>query len=230
MVKTNKVSLDIRNILKENISSQKKEKNILSDDDVKNILDISLIENLTESKELSKVLIDGSVKLFNINMKNIIELGELFSDIFKKISCERNGEEGLYEKWLKINGFSKSTALRYRKRFELYSMVNDNTKRIILSLAQKNIDEMYSRENLDEIIDEINNGISKEELISKLNSSIGIEEKIIKREDTIVSFDFNTFENTFVDIKSKVNLLEENEKKELQKYLEKINKILNKDK
>lgn len=217
-----KVRLEIKNMLQNSIdkTSVKKEEHNYKID---SIINLDLIRNLTDDKEITELLISKTTSLINLQIKNAISLGEIFTSVFDKLSKSGSKYDGLYEKWLQLNGVNKKTALRYRKRYELYLLVNN--KEPIAIMPQKYIDILYSEENKTEYINVINSGATYEEIIDLLKAKTIAPEKI--EYINITNFDFRNYNTLFIDIDKKVESLKDKEKKELQKYLIKIQEILN---
>lgn len=219
--------INITNRLKEQLQEKgKKEENIVIDkviteDELKDVLDLEVINSISEDKELVSFLKENTIKLFNIQAKSVILIGEVLTEVFERLS-KQGSSEGIYEKWLKLNNFNKQTALRYRKRYFVFNEVKEDSKNIVLTLSQNIIDKIYENK---EFIELLNNGASKRELINNINTkNIGLKEEKLD----LIDFSFKNYINLFSDFDKKIETLKEKEKIELQKYLEKINKILNK--
>lgn len=219
--------INITNRLKEQLQEKgKKEENIVIDkviteDELKDVLDLEVINSISEDKDLVSFLKENTIKLFNIQAKSVILIGEVLTEVFERLS-KQGSSEGIYEKWLKLNNFNKQTALRYRKRYFVFNEVKEDSKNIVLTLSQNIIDKIYENK---ELIELLNNGASKRELINNINTK-NIELKEEKLD--LIDFSFKNYINLFSDFDKKIETLKEKEKIELQKYLEKINKILNK--
>lgn len=216
-----KVRLEIKNMIQNSIdktNGKKEEQNYKID----SIVNLDLIRDLTDDKEITDMLISKTTSLINLQIKNAISLGEIFTSVFDKLSKSGSKYDGLYEKWLQLNGVNKKTALRYRKRYELYSLVNN--KESIAIMPQKYIDMLYSEEDRSEYINIINSGATYEEVMNRLKDKTIVSERIEYTD--IVDFDFRNYNTLFIDIDKKVEGLKEKEKKELQKYLMKIQEIL----
>lgn len=217
-----KVRLEIKNMLQNSIdktSVKKEEENYKID----SIVNLDLIRDLTDDKEITEMLISKTTSLINLQIKNAISLGEIFTSVFDRLSKSGSKYDGLYEKWLQLNGVNKKTALRYRKRYELYSLVNN--KESIAIMPQKYIDMLYSEEDKTEYVNIINNGATYEEVINLLKAKTIAPEKI--EYVNVANFDFRNYNTLFIDIDKKVESLKDKEKKELQKHLMKIQEILN---
>lgn len=220
--------INITNRLKEQLQEKgKKEEieiidNTIKEEELKDILDLDGINSISEDQELVEFLKESTIKLFNIQAKSVVLIGEVLTNVFEKLS-KQGSQDGVYEKWLKLNNFNKQTALRYRKRYFVYNQVNTENKNIVLTLPQNVIDVMYENE---EHIKLLNNGISKKELINNIND-LKIEDK--REYSNFIEFDFKDYKNLFFEFDKKIENLKEKEKMELQKHLKKIEEILNKN-
>lgn len=220
--------INITNRLKEQLQEKGKKEEIeiidnsIKEEELKDILDLDGINSISDDKELVKFLKESTIKLFNIQAKSVVLIGEVLTNVFEKLA-KQGSQEGVYEKWLKLNNFNKQTALRYRRRYFVYNQVNIENKNVVLTLPQNIIDAMYENE---EHIKILNSGISKKELINSINN-LKIEDK--REYSNFVEFDFKNYKNIFFDFDKKIESLKEKEKIELQKHLRKIEEILNKD-
>lgn len=217
-----KVRLEIKNMLQNSIEKTNIKKEEEDSYKIDSIVNLDLIRDLTDDKEITDMLISKTTSLINLQIKSAISLGDIFTTVFEKLSKAGSKYEGLYEKWLNLNGINKKTALRYRKRYKLYSLVNN--KESIAIMPQKYIDMLYSQEDKTEYINIINNGATYEEVINLLKDKTIVPEKI--EYVNMVDFDFRNYNTLFIDIDKKVESLKDKEKKELQKYLMKIQEIL----
>lgn len=220
--------INITNRLKEQLQEKgKKEEieiidNTIKEEELKDILDLDGISSISEDQELVEFLKESTIKLFNIQAKSVVLIGEVLTNVFERLS-KQGSQDGVYEKWLKLNNFNKQTALRYRKRYFVYNQANTENKNIVLTLPQNVIDVMYENE---EHIKLLNNGISKKELINSIND-LKIEDK--REYSNFIEFDFKDYKNLFFEFDKKIENLKEKEKMELQKHLKKIEEILNKN-
>lgn len=217
-----KVRLEIKNMLQNSIDKTNVKKEEEHNYKIDSIVNLDLIRDLTDDKEITDMLISKTTSLINLQIKNAISLGEIFTYVFERLSKSGSKYDGLYEKWLQLNGVNKKTALRYRKRYELYSLVNN--KESIAIMPQKYIDMLYTEEDKTEYINIINNGATYEEVINLLKDKTIVPEKI--EYVNTIDFDFRNYNTLFIDIDKKVESLKDKEKKELQKYLMKIQEIL----
>lgn len=223
-----KIFSNMKNLLNET-KIEKKETYEISKKEIETIINIDILKDMTNDEKIINLLINSSIELFQIQIKNVIELGKIFKNVFDELGGEGSKYTGLYEKWLGVNNISKSTALRYRKRYEIYSNVIQDKRNIVTLLSQKYIELIYLEENKEEYINLINKGATTKDIIEMLESKNSIEiEK--KEEIEIVDYSFKEYKDIFKNIDKKSELLKEKEKLEIKKHLDKINKILNKNK
>ena len=145
----NKIFNNMKSLLNET-KLEKKENtsaNEINQQDIVELLDLKIFKEITDDEKIINFLLNSSIELFKIQVKNVIELGRVFDNVYKELGGEGSKYTGLYEKWLLANNISKSTALRYRKRFELYNDVIPEKKNVVLLLSQKYIDLIYLEEN-----------------------------------------------------------------------------------
>lgn len=217
-----KVRLEIKNMLQNSI-----EKPILKKEEINyeidSIINLDLIRELTDDDKIKEMLLEKTKLLINIQIKNNLSLGEIFTSVFNILSKEGSKYDGLYEKWLQINGINKRTALRYRKRYELYSAVKN--KEFVAIMPQKYIDLISSQENNSNYIELIDSSSSYEEISKILESNEILPQKIDYKEN--ISFNFEIYNKLFVDLDKKIVNLKDKDRKELQKYLIKIEELLN---
>ena len=165
--------INITNRLKEQLQEKGKKEEIvviekiITEDDLKDILDLKAINSISNDKELVDFLKENTIKLFNIQAKSVVLIGEVLTNVFEKLA-KQGSQDGIYEKWLKLNNFNKQTALRYRKRYFVFTEVKEEHKNVVLTLSQNIIDKMYENK---ELIELLNEGISKKELINKINNT-----------------------------------------------------------
>lgn len=222
-----KIFNNMKNLLDStNLKVEKKEptKNIDSiENDIKKVLDMEVFKTLTEDEEVSNFLMNSSLDLFKVQAKNAIELGKIFKNVFDKLGGEGSKYTGLYEKWLSLNGVSKSTALRYRKRYELYIEVASEKKSMVAILAQKYIDMIYSEENTGKYISIINSSETVKDIIQ--NIELNKIDLITEPQEEIFVYNPKIFKFP-KEINNKIENLDSRKKKELLKYFERIEKIL----
>lgn len=222
----------IFNNMKSLLNETKLEKNIvptneISQKEIEDIININLFKELTTDEKIIDLLLKSSIEIFKVQAKNVIELGKIFKNVFDKLGGEGSKYIGLYEKWLIANNISKSTALRYRKRYELYSSVTLDKKNIILLLPQKYIDLIYLEENKSRIIELINKGANKKEIVELIDNQEIIIPISEKTKEVIKEFNYvPKFIKFSSEVDNKIKELDEKKKRDLQKYLKKIEELL----
>ena len=234
MKKKNSTMINLTDRLKKEIKPiSKSEISNISEEYLKDIINFSLIQEISPSVEIGNFLKEQTIKMFSIQAKSAILIGEILTNVHEKLSGQ-GSENGVYEKWLEINNFSRATAWRYRQRYSIYSKVNDDKKQIIATIPQNLISEIYKNEDLEGIINIINECSDKKEVVNSLNDILELETRKIeskKIEDEKKAEIFETFEvknyiSILATIEEKVNKLSSEEKKELEKHLKSIEKLL----
>lgn len=153
--------------------------------DVKNkdILDINHYQyiHFTENSEVDDFLNDQSFKILNLSAGANIFLGSIFIEVQDYLSSLENSD-ATYVKWLEANGFNRMTALRYKKRAEIYNSLNSSKAKYFIGItSQKIIDEISKFENRDEIIETLEKMENFNEIEAFLKKDIiEIEEKVEK--------------------------------------------------
>lgn len=199
--------------LKEVLTGREKNKDII------NINSLNFEDELFFDED-GEYLKQKSYEVALINVKGSLALGKIFKEVFEKLG---NSKTGTYEKWIAFNGFNKRTALRYRKKFELYQAVS-NEKKEQIALMSFELVEKISNGNIEEYVELINNGISNDELKAELKSNFQIENKEIRIAPVNFNLDFKIFKN----IENEIEDLDETKKIKVEKLLVEIQKILEK--
>ncbi|GLI57703.1 hypothetical protein PM10SUCC1_32170 [Propionigenium maris DSM 9537] len=120
--------------------------------------------NLTDNEGLNKYLLEKSIELQTLQAKTSLSLGKVFEEVFQKLGG-KNQHDGTYVAWLEGNGFNRMTALRHRRRHQMYTLVNsDKGKAFVATLPVKVIDSVYRHNDFSGIISIIDDGITREEL------------------------------------------------------------------
>ena len=126
--------------------------------------------NITEDKETNEFLVKKSVEVLGIQAKASVDLGKIFKEVHEKLAGD-NHHNGVYTVWLEKNGFNKMTALRHRRRHELYTLVNSESgKAFVATLPVRTIDSIYRQEDVSGIAATITDGITRDELESMMAS------------------------------------------------------------
>lgn len=185
----------------------------------------NLYNDLTEDRELIEFLNKKTLDLLKINGAGNIIIGKELTEVFEKLAGQGKAE-GLYTKFLTVSGYKQDTALRYRKRYELYRKANNNaTKQVISVMTVKMIEVLYKEQELLEKID-------KEEIDYKTAIEIinKVTEPLLITENKKEEFTFEMNELSFLQeqIKEKYENLNQKEKDKLNKLLFEIKTLLEK--
>ena len=185
-------------------------------------------DNEIYSGEYGDFLRQKSYELTLINAKGALALGKIFEEVYQTLGKE-NGE-GIYLEWLKSNNFNRTTAWRYKQKYNLYLEVSsEKGKEIVALLPFRLISEICQHEQKDTIIELLNTGSSLDEikcLLAPIPQKI--EDKYINQENIFNLETFN-FEQLELNIKNNYNSLDEKDKKEAAKLLEKLLVLFNKE-
>ena len=142
---------DLKNELKEIKKKNNNEKNQIVEKPIFDIDNYTYI-NFTNDPEVDDFLNDNSFKILNLAAGTNILLGTIFIEVQNYLSNLENAD-ATYIKWLESNGFNRMTALRYKRRAEIYnSLTSSKAKYFIGITSQKIIDEIAKAENKEEII------------------------------------------------------------------------------
>lgn len=182
--------------------------------------------NFSDNEDVNYFLKEKTAQIIQLQANSSLELGKIFSEAAEKLSGD-NHYNGLYEKWLLKIGFNKMTALRHRKRYELYIQVkNEHSRKLISILPVRILSDLINSEEKEKILNLI-----EENQEFKVNDIKKLLEKNISLEDENFIDDkiyFKEIENLKkLDIKKldikKAKILKE----ELEKMLNDIKRILN---
>ncbi|CAL7891679.1 hypothetical protein [Fusobacterium necrophorum] len=171
-----------------------------------------LIEATTEDQHF---LTEKSKELLNVNVKGILNIGRILTEVFE-FSRKKEAPEKFYLKFLEWHNIEPRKGLRHRHRWELYQKAPESAKLIIATLTIREIEELYKNQNL---LEDFSN-VTLEDAKEILQKNV-----IIKPESQI---DFEPlFRYSFLEKKyqKKIDTLEK-EKKELAiELLEKLEKL-----
>lgn len=192
--------------------------------------DLSYIDYLDLSQNDIAFLKDKTMQLLILNNSNKIALGKIFSEVFEKIGKQKNG---CWKQWINQTKINERTALRYRNRYELFTLTNsDYAKKVILELGQDEIDKIISDDNTaNKILDLIEKGADKNTIKEYLNQLL-LESNVVNEKEKIEeTFDKITiervsdfFQNNIIE---KWNDIEKPKKKKIYKLINKIKEIIN---
>lgn len=185
-------------------------------------------DNEIYSGEYGDFLKQKSYELTLINAKGALALGKIFEEVYQTLGKETG--EGIYLEWLKSNNFNRTTAWRYKQKYNLYLEVSsEKGKEIVALLPFRLISEICQHEQKDTIIELLNNGSSLDEikcLLAPIPQKI--EDKHINQENIFNLETFN-FEQLELNIKNNYKTLDEKDKKEAARLLEKLLVLFNKE-
>ena len=149
-----KVGIDLselKNELKEIKKKNNNEENQIAEKPIFDIDNYTYI-NFTNNPEVDDFLNDNSFKILNLAAGTNILLGTIFIEVQDYLSNLENAD-ATYIKWLESNGFNRMTALRYKRRAEIYnSLISSKAKYFIGITSQKIIDEISKYEDRKEIL------------------------------------------------------------------------------
>ncbi|STO31311.1 Uncharacterised protein [Fusobacterium necrogenes] len=198
----------------------------------KDIKEIFLIEDsvfgdLTTDIDLIEYLKNKSLEMLKIQGNNIIMLGKNLTEVFDELG-RKGSPEGLYIKYLEFNGYKKDTALRLRKRYELFKKAKSEVvKQIISILPVRSIEQLYKEQN--EIIPELeknSENLTYKKMMDMLKKNSETIEIKNKKEVEISGYDVDRIDNLYKKINRSYGELDEKRKEKLDKLLFEIEKLL----
>ncbi|MDO4689820.1 MAG: hypothetical protein Q4A58_00800 [Fusobacterium sp.] len=211
---------NLLNSRKEKQSEKKQEiKAVVNYNKYDKYLDFAGLVEISESKDLQDYLKQKTREIISIQAEDTIKLGEILFDVEKELS-KKGSPEASYLKFLGYNGINPKTALRLRKRYELYTLAPEHSKLIISLLSVREIEELYKNKDL---LKELNPGVKLIEVkeLLKENEAEKIENKE-KAEEVRIITDFKFLKNSYQD---KFESLPEDKKDKVLGLLKKIEKI-----
>ncbi len=182
-------------------------------------LDFTGVIEITEDNTLQEFLKNKTREIISIQANDTLKLGEILTEVEKELS-KKGSPEASYLKFLNYNGINSKTALRLRKRYELYTLVPGEVKNIIALLSVREIEELYKNKDL---LNEINPGIKLLEVKELLKENKA--EEVINKNKTeeIKSIgDFKFLKNSYQDKFENLDLKKQNKVINLLEKLEKI--------
>ena len=183
-----------------------------------------LYNDLTDDKNLIEFLNKKTLELLTINGAGNIIIGKELTEVFEKLAGQ--GKDGLYTRFLLVSGYKQDTALRYRKRYELYKKASNNSAKHIISIMPvKAVEKLYKEQELLEKIDV--EGIEYQAAVDIINKKV---EPLLIEESPKEELVFKMEELTFLQtqIKEKYDNLNQKEKDKLNKLLCEIKSLLEK--
>lgn len=186
-------------------------------------LDFTGVIEISENKDLQEFLKQKTREIISIQADDTIKLGEILFEVEKELS-RKGSSEANYLKFLDYNGINSKTALRLRKRYELYTLAPEYSKLIISLLSVREIEELYKNKDL---LKELNPGVKLIEVkeLLKENEEEKSENKE-KTEEVRTITDFKFLKNSYQD---KFESLSEDKQDKVLELLKKIEKIFEKN-
>ena len=178
-----KIGIDLTELKKE-LNEVKKNNENKNEIIQKSVLDINNYQyiNFTDDPEIDDFLNDKSFKILDLAAGTSILLGSIFIEV-QEYLVDKVNSDTTYIKWLESNGFNRMTALRYKRRAEIYnSLTSSKAKYFIGITSQKIIDEISKYEDRKEILyylEEMNNYDEIENFLKK-DVVLEIEDKTEK--------------------------------------------------
>ena len=238
MAKQNKVKIALAN-LRHEVKDTIKDKNVTIVEKKKQLIDIDKMENLdtlniTQYEELNNKLKEKALEFVNFSVNGALWMGKHLQEVFELLDEDPSNQATYYNEYLKYINVNERTARRYRKRFLVFSKCeSDHSKKLISTLSDDDIQFIDDNEDLLEKIESEN--LTKADFKNIKNTML-LELKNSEEAENIVVVpvvDFSNFTEKVSDIQVKLNNLkdkdiDQNTLKNLEKYLNKIEKILQK--
>lgn len=190
-------------------------------------VDSSIFGDLTDDRELVEFLEKKSVEMLSIQSKNMILLGKNLTEVFNELG-RKGSPEGLYVKYIEFNGYKKDTALRLRKRYELFeASKNERIKQIISILPVRAIEQFYKeKEDIFAILDEENNDVDYKRVLDIIKSRKTQNLEYRNTEEINYDFEIGQLDDLYKKINNKFDELDKKKKEKIAKLLLEIEKIL----
>lgn len=238
MAKQNKVKIALTN-LRHEVKDTIKEKKITIVEKEKQLIDIDKMENLdtlniTQYEELNNKLKEKALEFVNFSVNGALWMGKHLQEVFELLDKDPSNQATYYNEYLKYINVNERTARRYRKRFLVFSKCeSEHSKKLISTLSDDDIQFIDDNEDLLEKIESEN--LTKADFKNIKNTML-LELKNSEEAENIVVVpvvDFSNFTEKVSGIQVKLNNLkdkdiDQNTFKDLEKYLNKIEKILQK--
>lgn len=191
------------------------------------LLDLGIIYDLTKDEKIAKTLKESSQEIFLAQSNYAITLGRLFTDVYETLNAKDNNIE-LYYKWIELNHFSPEISQNYRRRYFLHKNTNLAGRNTVATLSQDTVNEILNSDNVDFYIKKLDHGSNEDEIKNLLSKKI-VEEAgdgSKPMELIVAEFDLCEYDKFIKDLKEKFKTLTETEKKEAEKYLQKLHDLL----
>lgn len=238
MAKQNKVKIALAN-LRHEVKDTIKDKNVTVVEKNTQLINIDKMENLdalniTEYEELNNKLKEKALEFVNFSVNGALWMGKHLQEVFELLDEDPSNQATYYNEYLKYINVNERTARRYRKRFLVFSKCeSEHSKKLISTLSDDDIQFIDDNDDLLEKIESEN--LTKADFKNIKNTMLLELKNSEETENNIVVpvVDFSNFTEKVSDIQVKLNNLkdkdiDQNTLKNLEKYLNKIEKILQK--
>ena len=238
MAKQNKVKIALAN-LRHEVKDTIKDKNVTVVEKNTQLINIDKMENLdalniTEDEELNNKLKEKALEFVNFSVNGALWMGKHLQEVFELLDEDPSNQATYYNEYLKYINVNERTARRYRKRFLVFSKCeSEQSKKLISTLSDEDIQFIDDNKNLLERIESEN--LTKADFKNIKNTMLLELKNSEKAENTVVVpvIDFSNFTEKVSEIQVKLKNLkdkdiDQNTLKDLEKYLNKIEKILQK--
>lgn len=182
--------------------------------------------NFCDNEEVNYFLKEKTAQIYQLQANSSLELGRIFCEAVDRLAGD-NHYNGLYEKWLLQIGFNKMTALRHRKRYELYTQVkNEHSKKLVSILPVRILSDLVSSNEKEEILDQIEK--NSELKVNDIKKLVATKDNVTVTEE----FDDNKFYFREIESLKKLDVKKldftkaKQLKDELEKILEDVKRIL----
>ena len=238
MAKQNKVKIALAN-LRHEVKDTIKDKNVTVVEKNTQLINIDKMENLdalniTEYEDLNNKLKEKALEFVNFSVNGALWMGKHLQEVFELLDEDPSNQATYYNEYLKYINVNERTARRYRKRFLVFSKCeSEHSKKLISTLSDDDIQFIDDNDDLLEKIE--NENLTKADFKNIKNTMLLELKNSEEAENTVVVpvVDFSNFTEKVSDIQVKLNNLkdkdiDQNTLKDLEKYLNKIEKILQK--
>lgn len=236
MAKQNKVKIALAN-LRHEVKDTIKDKNVTVVEKNTQLINIDKMENLdalniTEYEELNNKLKEKALEFVNFSVNGALWMGKHLQEVFELLDEDPSNQATYYNEYLKYINVNERTARRYRKRFLVFSKCeSEHSKKLISTLSDDDIQFIDDNDDLLEKIESEN--LTKADFKNIKNTMLLELKNSEEAENTVVVpvVDFSNFTEKVSDIQVKLNNLkdkdiDQNTLKDLEKYLNKIERIL----
>lgn len=233
-----RVNVDIKNISTElqevkknsNVVVIQEEKQLLT---MKDLLNIDLLDKITDNSEINQKIKEKALEYANFSAKTTIWLGKHLTEVFDLLSTGNTREASNYIKYLNYIGINERTARRYRKRYKLYSEIpSEIGKKLVLNLSD---DDIQLLENEPKLLNQIDKCNTKEDFLNLKQGfllenaeQLALENKqpnVPEMPKISINDIGSRIETLYLELPNKHNI-DEKKLSLLEKYLEKIEKLL----